>query len=199
MMARMTGPRAAWLTLLGLLGAGWVTAHVLSYWIISPGAAERHRMLAETGHGYFRTRDLLILCLGLLLAGFVVCVAAGGGKSIGAPSPWTLALLPPVGFVIQEHLERFASEGAFPTHLVSEPRFLLGLLLQAPFAALALALARLLEVAARDLAQRLGGSPRPLPLLAGILWAPAFYTCGPKASALALRHGERAPPLATQP
>jgi hypothetical protein len=194
MMPWVGRPRAAWLVALGLLGAGWVTAHVLSYMLVVP-AADRGRMLARTGHGYFRPTDLLILCGIITLAGLALCVL--GGKSLRAPSPWTLALLPPIGFVVQEHVERLAASGAFTIHPVTEPRFLLGLLLQLPFALAALVVARLLVTFARGLARSLTQTGRPK-LVSVELSRPAMVNRRrPRISVLALGRGERAPPLAT--
>jgi hypothetical protein len=188
----MGRPQAAWLTSFGLLGAGWVTAHVLSYGLLVP-AAERGPMLAQTGHGYFKTSDLLILCATITIVGLALCVA--GGDARHAPSPRTLALLPPIGFVVQEHLEHLAASGAFPTHLVTEPRFLLGLLLQIPFALAALVFARLLVTFARRLARRLGDTGRPRLVSVEVSWPPALDRGPPRLSAFALGCGERAPPL----
>jgi hypothetical protein len=188
----MGRPRAAWLIALGLLGAGWVTAHVLSYMLLVP-APERGRMLAQTGHSYFRASDLLILCMTITLAGLALSVI--GGKARWTPGPWALALLPPIGFVIQEHVERLAVSGAFPAHLVVEPRFLLGLLLQIPFALAALVCARILLRAATGLARGLAGRP---PGGAGVEWLgailPAFPDL-PRRSVLAAGYSERGPPL----
>lgn len=190
-MSRMGRPRAAWLTALGLLGAGWVTAHVLSYMLVVP-TAERGRMLAETGHSYFRAADLLVLCGTLTLAGLALYVV--GGQARRAPSPWVLALLPPIGFVVQEHVERLAVSGAFPAHLVTEPRFLLGLLLQIPFALAALLLARALLVLTGALARRLRRASLDRPLRVGAARRPVTDTTLARIGLLALGHGQRAPP-----
>jgi len=193
-MSRVGRPRAAWLIALGLLGAGWVTAHVLSYMLLVP-AAERGQMLARTGHGYFRPADLLILCGVLTLAGLALYVV--WGTTHRAPSPQTLALLPPIGFVAQEHLERLAVSGAFPTHLVVEPRFLLGLLLQIPFALAALVFARLLVTLARGLARGLERTGRTKLVSVDLLRPAIVNRRRPRLSVLALGRGERAPPLAS--
>src|SRR5919109_719815 len=105
MMPRMGRARAAWLTSLGLLVAGWVTAHVLSYALVVSEATERRQVLMQSGHGYFRAADLLILSAATAIAGLVVCVVGGARGGLRAPSPWALALVPPVGFVVQEHVE----------------------------------------------------------------------------------------------
>jgi hypothetical protein len=194
MMSAMGRPWAAWLVGLGLLGAGWVTAHTLSFMLVVP-AAERGQMLAETGHGYFRAADLLILCVTITLAGLALSVI--GGHAGRAPSPGTLALLPPVGFVVQEHIERLAAGGASPAHLVAEPRFLLGLLLQIPFALGALLCARLLVTFAHGLARRLGSAGRPKLVSAELSSPPLTNGHRPRLSALARGPGERGPPFAS--
>jgi hypothetical protein len=193
MMSAMGRPRAAWLTSLGLLGAGWVTAHVLSYMLVVP-AAERGRMMTETGHGYFKTADLLILSVTITLAGLALYVV-GGTERRRAPSPWGLALLPPIGFVVQEHLERLVSDGAFPAHLLAEPRFLLGLLLQVPFALAALLFAGALLAAATRLAHSF--SAHPLHAAAAAWLGPALAPCPdvPRRSALASGYSQRGPPV----
>jgi hypothetical protein len=190
MMSRMGRPRAAWLIALGLLGAGWVTAHALSYMLLVP-APERGRMLAQTGHSYFRASDLLILCMTITLAGLALSVI---GKARWTPGPWALALLPPVGFFIQEHAERLAVSGAFPTHLVVEPRFLLGLLLQIPFALAALACAHFLLFAATRLVR--GAAACPLDEAAVERLSFALRPCAdpPRRSVLAAGYSERGPP-----
>jgi hypothetical protein len=193
MMPPMARPRAAWITSLGLLGAGWVTAHVLSYVLFVPHA-ERGEMLARTGHGYFRPSDLIVLSILIALAGALAVVL--GGSPGRAPSPYLLGSIPPIGFIVQEHVERTVSGGAFPMHLVTEPRFLLGLVLQLPFALLALLLSRLLVSAAGGLLRRLGGSARSRIASIGLRWTPTVRQCGPRLCGLAVRQGERAPPLA---
>jgi hypothetical protein len=157
-------------------------------------AAERGRILAETGHSYFRAADLLILCVIITLAGLALCVVSGTAHR--TPSPRTLALLPPIGFVVQEHVERLAVSGSFPTHLVAEPRFLLGLLLQIPFALAALVFARLLVTFARSLARSPRGTGRPNLVSVELSWPRVVNRRPPRLSALALGHCERAPPLA---
>ncbi len=192
MMSGMARPRAAWVMALGLLGVGWVVAHVLSYVLVVP-AAERAEMLAQSGHGYFRAADLLILSVTITLAGLTLHVI--GGATHRALSPLTLALLPPIGFVVQEHAERLAVSGAFPAHLVAEPRFLLGLLLQIPFALAALMCARLLLVGAHRLARVRAARPphtRVLERLSPVLRPSAAL---PRRSVLAAGYSERGPPF----
>jgi hypothetical protein len=184
--------RAAWLTSLGLLGAGWVAAHVLSYLILVP-APERSEMMARTGHSYFRPGDLLLLCGTLAVAGLALVLL---GESVRRPiRPHLLALIPVLGFVVQEHLERTVNGGAFPVHLVTEPRFLLGFVLQVPFALCALLVTAALLRAANRLARALRAASVPKPL-AG--WdATILFPCLdlPRRAALAAGYSERGPPF----
>jgi hypothetical protein len=122
--------------------AGSLLAHQVSYTLQAPDAAARARLLAATGHGYL-TRVPLI-------AGVLVAVALGGlireaairWKGTGRSGPiWPIALIPPLAFLVQEHLERLLHDGTFPWHLAAQPAFLRGLALQIPFALLALGLA----------------------------------------------------------
>jgi hypothetical protein len=192
MMSGMARPRAAWVMALGLLGVGWVVAHVLSYVLVAP-AAQHAEMLAASGHGYFRAADLLILSMTIALAGLALHVV--GGATHRAPGPWMLALLPPIGFVVQEHVERLAVSGAFPAHLVAEPRFLLGLALQVPFALAALLCARLLLVSAHRFASVRAARPahaRVLERLSPVLRPSAAL---PRRSVLAAGYSERGPPF----
>lgn len=194
-MSPMSRPRAAWLTSLGLLGAGWVVAHVLSYVLLVPDPAERREMLMQTGHGYFDPAHLVVLSVTVTLAGLALWVTGAGRRGTPAPSPWLLALLPPVGFVVQEHLERIAVSGAFPAHLVAEPRFLVGLLLQLPFALAGLLCARALLLAARRLVE--AGAP-PLvdaPAAASLPANGLPFADFPRRRTLALGYSERGPPL----
>jgi hypothetical protein len=191
MMARMTGPRAAWLTSLGLLGAGWVSAHVLSYVLFVPHA-ERGEVLARTGHGYFRPSDLLVLLVLVALAGVLAVVA--GGSAGRAPSRFWLASIPPLGFIVQEHVERTVSGGAFPVHLITEPRFLVGLLLQIPFAICALLFATLLLRTADRLARGLAARAASTPLAAWPCSPLVQVSDLPRRAALAAGYSERGPP-----
>jgi hypothetical protein len=67
---------------------------------------------------------------------------------------WVFALLPPLVFTLQEHVEYVAAHGHMPWTLVANPVFLAGLLLQLPFAIVAYAAARLLLDAAVAIVDR---------------------------------------------
>jgi len=106
------------------------------------------------------------------------------------------AAMPPLAFALQEHLERLF-HGAGVAGVVLEPTFLLGLVLQAPFALAAYLLARLLlgvaERAGRVLARRAACGRRRV-AARGPSWWP-FELRSPRIAALALGYAERGPPL----
>ena len=192
----MGGPRTAWLTSLGLLGAGWVAAHVLSYTLLVP-KADRGEMLAQTGHSYFHPSDFLVLCAIIVTAGLAIVIFGGSGRQTAKPH--LFALLPLLGFVVQEHVERIVSSGAFPAHLVTEPRFLLGLVLQVPFALLALACATFLLSAADRLARALRAPARATPLETWRRTDLSPFLNLPRRAALAAGCSERGPPVSPSP
>ena len=81
--------------------------------------------------------------------------------SLGGMPAWPFAVLPPLAFALQEHLERLLHAGAVPWTAVLEPTFLPGFLLQLPFALLAFAVARALLGAAVLLARLLRARSAP--------------------------------------
>jgi hypothetical protein len=179
--------------------ASWLGAHCIAYWLVAPGAEEHMGLHADHGHAWLGyTPSLAIWALALVVAGLVLCVGDGlRGRRPSGPPVRLFALLPPGGFVVQEHLERLIGTGSVPTDLIGEPTFLVGLALQLPFALAALLLTRALYTIAfglgRTIARALAvGRPvrhRPPSLLN----PPVSVTLvGP--SVLALGHGQRAPP-----
>jgi hypothetical protein len=159
----VTRGRLVWLLSIPLIVASTELAHVVAYRLIYPDPEERTAVLASSGHGYF-TYDPLCLAVG---AALVVCALLGRAirahvereTSAARISAAPFAALPPATFVLQEHLERLLHGGAFPFGTALEPTFLIGLLLQLPFAVLAYVLARLLLRAA----ERLGTVRRTRP------------------------------------
>lgn len=115
-MKRLTTP---WLVSLPFMAAGCLAAHSLAYHLVSG---------REQQHGYLAFAPLVLGLLGALaVAGVVV-----RGRSL---PPLACAALPPLAFVVQEHVERLELVAA-------EPAFLAGLALQLPFALAALVAAR---------------------------------------------------------
>jgi hypothetical protein len=188
------GNRLAFLLSLGLAAVGGLAAHALAYRIAEPDPERRHHLLESTGHGYFDPTLIGSLCLALTVLAFAGCILAGIRRS-ARPPLWVFALAPPLGFALQEHAERMLHHNAFSAGTVLEPTFLAGLLLQLPFAAVALLLARALLVAAVVLARELGAPPRFRPAVDASLAVPTgCWTLA--APTLVGARGQRAPPLA---
>lgn len=140
---------------------GSLVAHQLDYAIQAPDAVVRAQLLASSGHGYLRHLPLIVAaCVAAALIGVVLDVVPSGSASAGRVTAWPLALVAPLAFTIQEHLERFLHDGVFPAHLFLQPVFLIGLALQVPFALFAWGVARTLLLAARRMASSLRGRVR---------------------------------------
>jgi hypothetical protein len=107
-----------------------------------------------------------------------------------------VALVPPLGFALQEHLERLIELNAFPYGAALEPTFLVGMALQAPFALGAVLLARAVlavgHLVGRGVAALRSPRARTRPA------APVLHTWRApslaRPSLLAMGHCERAPP-----
>ena len=193
----MSPRRAVWLMSLVLVAVGGLLAHLAAYQLIPAGDAHRGHPMEGAGHGSFvHLRFCLALCGALLLLGLAsVAVDKVRGQAARSAPLWLFALLPPLGFAVQEHLERFLHTGA-PTFAVAlEAPFLLGLALQIPFAFIAFFAARAILALALVIAERL----RPLasrrsvgPVLASY---PALTFVPARTPALARGYSERAPPL----
>jgi hypothetical protein len=131
----------------------------------------------------------VLALLGVLAV--LALVAEVRATAVNAPSPkvWMFAVLAPATFVAQEHLERWFHDGAFPWGAALEGTFVVGLLLQLPFALAAYALARLLLGVTRALARLLRrehASPRrarstwPRARAALLFSAPQLLGLGPR-------------------
>ena len=153
---------AAWLVSVPLMVAGSQVAHVLAYAWVYPQAQVRLTALLASGHGYMVGAGgylaLLLAILGAVELVAVGWVLAGSvRRSLQRPVPaWAFALLPILGFTLQEILERWLIAGSFPWWVVLAPTFQIGLLLQLPVAVVVYVLARLLLRVAGDAALALG-------------------------------------------
>jgi hypothetical protein len=189
---------------LPLAVASWLGAHCLAYWFVAPAGEHQMGVHAESGHAYLGyTPAILIWGLALVVAGLLLCVGHGlRGRRPSRPPLRLFALVPPIGFTVQEHLERLIGTGGLPPDIVLEPTFLVGLALQLPLTLAALLLAHTLSGAGftlgRMLAPKLAplrphrvtpASPQRLPAAATPIGPPV----------LALGHGPRAPPAAPCP
>jgi hypothetical protein len=183
-----------WLLALPLLAAGSLTAHSLAYRIVQPGAEPRRELLNGTGHGYLGALPFLAGGLIALLVAATVCYAlrATRGRPVRTPS-WPLILLPPLGFAIQEHAERFVAGAGDVPATALEPTFLVGMALQLPFALVAFLAARRLARAATELGKALSAPPQPTPRRRERSRQPVDVALARRA-ALALGYAERGPP-----
>ena len=191
--------RAAWLIPLPLVVASWLGAHSLAYWLVSPGGTGHMALHTVSGHGYLGYAPALsVWGLALVLAGLLLCVGDGLRDRRPSPPPVRVfMLLPPIGFAVQEHLERLIGTGGIPHDLVLEPTFLVGLALQLPFALTALLVAHALTALGFGIGRalaRLLSFRRKLPRLPPLpLRRPASVALV-SPSVLALGQGPRAPP-----
>ena len=194
----MARRRIAWVVSLALMAIGGLVAHALAYRLAASEPAAPHSDAHADVHAYFAVWPVCAaVCGAIILVSLTVSAFAHARAGRSASPPlWLFALLPPIGFVVQEHAERLVATGGFPHAAALEPTFALGLILQIPFALAAYFAARVLIALAVAVAQRLRGEPhgrrgacepaRPRPV-----WISAVPI-----SALALGYGERAPPSA---
>jgi hypothetical protein len=149
---------ATWLLSLPLMVAGSQVAHVLAYAWVYPNAHVRLAELLATGHSYMIGHGgELPLALGMLgaveLVGVGWVLAGTLRRSLQRPVPASaFALLPLLGFALQELFERWLSGSSFPWWVVLGPTFRIGLALQLPFALLAYLAARALLRASQQAA-----------------------------------------------
>ena len=189
------GDRLAWLLSLGLAAAGGLAAHGLAYRVAEPHEDRREHLLEQTGHGYLDPALVGSLCAALVVVGFAGRVLASAGRA-DRPPLWLFALAPPLGFALQEHVERALHHDTILLAAL-EPTFVAGLLLPLPCAHGALRAARALFAAAAAVARHLGSPPRPRLApdaslaLPGTVWIPT-------SPALIGARGQRAPPLPLQ-
>jgi hypothetical protein len=182
--------KAAWLLSLPLSAAGMLLAHEFAW------EFGGHQHADEAAHGYLQYLAIFA-ALGtatLIIAAATQLVRGVAGTGVAqAPPARVFAIVPIIGFLLQEHLEHVVAERELHvTFFVSAP-FLLGLALQIPFALAALLVARLiLGLVAR--VARAVGSPRTMPRLASlVVLMPLVPELSPR-PALATRAAGRAPP-----
>ncbi len=189
--------RLPWLLALPLMAAGSFTAHSMTTVLVG-ARTETGNESAERASG--GTAGHLTLVIGFLAALALVVLArrllSRHGREHRAPSAVSFALLPPLSFALAEVAERVLHAESFPFQPALEPRFLIGLALQAPFGLLAFLLARLLLPVVERIARALA-RPRPI---SGVRRRPPVMrlpiACElPRIPALALGYPQRGPPV----
>jgi hypothetical protein len=190
--------RAAWLVSLTLMSVGGVLAHLLAYRLLAPTPTASHHRHAPADAESFLVhwRVCLAICGSVALIGLganaLSRVRAG---ALTAPL-WLFALLPPVGFAVQSHLEELLATGALPFAAALEPTFALGLVLQIPFAVAAYLAARALIALAVAVARRLLADPPRSPHRREHVPRPPVRIAVVRTAVCALGQGQRAPPPA---
>jgi hypothetical protein len=188
----------AWLVAVPLMLVGSEAAHVLAYRIAYPAVPARVHVLLVTGHGYMRWLPLAFGVAGAVVALSLLAAAADaarGRHTRGLPA-WAFALLTPLAWIVQEHLELLLHTGVFPWHEVGRPTFLPGLALQLPFAALAYLVARLLLRVAEEGGRAVARvAPPRVGIAALAAVAPAREPQLPRIAVISRGLAKRGPPL----
>jgi hypothetical protein len=188
-----------WLLVLPAIVVGSQVAHGVAYWWAYPQTSLRLAALARSGHGYLSYAPAV---LGFLAAVQLVAFAAVvadrmRGRRARSLPPWVFLVIPEVGFVFQEHLERFLNAGSFPWWTALEPSFWRGLVLQVPLGLAAYLAAALLLRTATAVADVVAARAEPP---AVIRWTAAAArrpadVFAPRLAPLACLAADRAPPL----
>jgi hypothetical protein len=195
----MAPRRFVWLLSLPLAAIGWIAGHSLAYVFVAPHGAHREQLLSETGHGYLGIAPLVVACaVTVLFAGLALAIADGmRGRARARLTGWPVALVPPLGFAVQEHLERVIERNALPLDVALEPTFLAGMALQLPFVAAALLLAHTLLAFGHALGRRAAvvvAVPRSPARALEPLMSARPERAPRRSPILAGGHGQRAPP-----
>jgi hypothetical protein len=187
----------AWPIALPLAVIGTLAGHALGYRAAIPDPHAREHLLASSGHGYLEYAPLIVgLCSAAVFLAFLAAVVSsflGRERARGAQIK-LVAAVPPLAFVLQEFLERYAQDGQVHWGLLLSAPFALGLVAQVPFALLAAALAYALgRAAARVGAAIAARRPRPTRgRVAGTFFSSVVLPLRP---ALARGYAGRGPPL----
>lgn len=181
----MARRRLVWLLSVPLATAGWLAAHSLAYTLAAP----------HDHHGGLLAAPILIACAITVLLALAIHDGVRRAPPARVPAR-QVALLPPLGFVVQEHLERLIEMNAVPWGTVLEPVFLVGLALQVPVALVAVMLARAVLAVGHALARDLSVPEAPRPR-SWLLTPPCALPLAParaRLPVLATGLGGRAPP-----
>lgn len=178
---------------LGLMTAGGIVAHVAAYRLVAPGPHAHHSVAG--GGTFAHLRLCLALCATVLIVAIgASLVARTRARRTLAPPLWLFALFPPVGFAVQEHLERLLHTGAIPFGTGLEPVFLVGVALQIPFALAAYLAARAAITLAVTVVAELRGRYRPRLVSLSLFVPLSLHRPGPRELVLAGGLGGRSPP-----
>jgi hypothetical protein len=188
-----------WLFVLPAIVVGSQVAHGLAYWWAYPQAHLRVTQLAYSGHGYLAYAPAAIAFLAAVqLIAFVLAVLDRVRKRPVRTLPaWVFLFIPELGFVLQEHVERFLVAGRFPWWTTLEPSFWRGLVLQVPLGIAAYLVAHLLLRTASVVAEAVvahGAAPAAVRERRSRTTRPQLFF-PPRPAPLAGTAAGRAPPL----
>jgi hypothetical protein len=187
-----------WLLVLPAIAVGSQVAHAIAYWWAYPQASLRVTELADSGHGYltYAPAALAFLAAVQVVSFAVVVVDRLRGRPMRGLPAWGFLLVPELGFVLQEHLERFIVAGTFPWWTALEPSFWRGLVLQVPLGLAAYLVARILLRTAETIADAVRARrTRPVSSHAPVAFLRPAKVFLPRPAPLACLAADRAPPL----
>jgi hypothetical protein len=188
--------RVAWLLALPVAAAGLSGGHELAWRIAVPDGAARARELAQSGNGYAEHLPLVLgLCIAAFLLAFALRAHAAfrGTACAGAPAK-TLALLPPLAFLLREQMERIGHGGDLFPGVFADRTFLVGFAVQIPLGLILLLLTRMLDALATSVGEVLAAArTRPVLRMLELSFTRQGRT-PPRIPVLARGYGERAPP-----
>ena len=172
-------------------GLGWAGAHAVAHRAVMDEASMAEPTGAAAYLSYLPTS--LVLCLALALP--LAAGAALGGRWRGTParSLWLFGLVPVFGFVGHSAEPFLFGDGAFTELAALVPVALVGLLIQIPFALVAVGLARRILWLAEGLARALAG-PRTASSVPEPEARPRAYSFDLPAFSLDHSATERGPP-----
>jgi hypothetical protein len=188
--------RTVWLLSLPILLLSEAFGHALVARMLDSGG-ERHRLLLRATVDYLEyVHAALALLLVLVGAAFVRRALASFRRAGPRPLPGSrLAAVPPLVFLVQEHLERIAQNGDVAWLTAAEPAVLAGVALQIPCGLFALWLVRMLLRAADEIGCALARRSASRRRRSATSRSPLFVDVSPlRLRVLASRHAGRAPP-----
>lgn len=112
------GRLRAWIVVAPLVAAGTLVSHAVAYRATGTPVGSLH--------GYLEHAPQVVLLVSLL-----AIALAGLGARLRAPRAWSFALLAPLAFLAQEHLELLLHTGDAHS-VITSPTLLVGLVLQVP-------------------------------------------------------------------
>jgi hypothetical protein len=144
-----------WLLVLPAIVVGSQVAHGVAYWWAYPQTSLRVTALSDSGHGYlaYAPAALGFLAAVELIAFALVVADTVRCRPVRSLPPWVFLVIPELGFVLQEHLERVLASGVFPWSAALEPSFWRGLVLQVPLGFAAYLVAAILLRSASKVAE----------------------------------------------